>query len=382
MHLNSPPRPARKVPLLDLSQQNGILRAEIEHALAGVFDSQQFILGPGHHEFELELAAYLGVPFSVGCASGTDALILALLAAGIGPGDEVAVPAFSFFATAGAVSRVGATPIFVDIEPDSFNLDPVALQDVAQRHPRLRAVIPVHLFGGAANLDPILALARREGWAVIEDAAQAIGATCQNRPCGGIGEMGTLSFFPSKNLGACGDAGMVLTSNPALAERLKALRVHGSREKYRHEWLGFNSRMDTLQAAILRVKLPHLDEWTAGRQHNASLYREILTRSGVPVALPRQQPWQTRHVWNQFVIRSKRRDELKGFLATRGIGTEIYYPIPLHRQPCYEALGWKEGSLPASELACREVLALPIHAGLKEGDIEYVCEVLASFHAA
>lgn len=370
----------REVPLLDLRPQNEPLRARIDAAIARVLDSQRFILGPDVAEFEREVAATLGVRFAVGCANGTDALVLALMAAGIGPGDAVLVPSFTFFATAGAVSRVGATPIFADILPSTFNLDPAALDEAARLHPNLKAIIPVHLFGGAADLDPMLAAANRHGWTVIEDGAQSIGAEYRGRICLGIGHLGTISFFPSKNLGAFGDAGMVTTNDPELARRLSALRVHGSFEKYRHEWIGFNSRLDSLQAAILRVKLPYLNEWTEGRQANAARYRELLAARDLPLVIPQPAPEQTRHIWNQFVIRSSRRDELKAFLAAQGIGTEIYYPIPLHLQPCYASLGYREGQLPECEKACREVLALPVHAGLKEGDVEYVCDALSAFH--
>ncbi|MGC4053284.1 MAG: DegT/DnrJ/EryC1/StrS family aminotransferase [Paludibaculum sp.] len=369
----------RKVPLLDLRPQNEPLQAEIDAAIAAVMRSQHYILGADAKAFEQDMAAWLGVPHAIGCANGSDALVLALMAAGVGPGDEVAVPSFTFFATAGAVSRVGATPVFLDIDPVTFNLDPAALEEAASRHPRLKAVIPVHLFGGAADMDPILATAARHGWSVIEDGAQSVGAFYKGKPCFGLGHMATLSFFPSKNLGAFGDAGMVTTTSKELAGLLAALRVHGCREKYKHEWIGFNSRLDTLQAAILRVKLRHLAEWTSARQRNAARYQEILGTAGLPITLPQPASWQTNHVWNQFVIRSPRRDELKAHLTAAGIGTEIYYPISLHRQPCYLPLGYAEGSLPESERACREVLALPVHSGLNEGDIEYVAAAISSF---
>lgn len=369
----------RQVPLLDLRPQNEPLRAEIDAAVARVLDSQRFILGPDVAALEREIAASLDVGYAVGCANGTDALVLSLMVAGIGAGDAVVVPAFTFFATAGAVSRVGATPVFADILPGTFNLDPAALDEAARVHPNIKAVIPVHLYGGAADLDPMLAMAARHGWTVIEDGAQSIGAAYRGRTCLGIGQLGTISFFPSKNLGAFGDAGMVTTNDAELARRLSALRVHGSFEKYRHEWIGFNSRLDSLQAAILRVKLPHLDEWTAGRQGNAARYQRLLAGRALPIVVPRAAPEQTRHIWNQFVIRSDRRDELKAYLAEQGIGTEIYYPIPLHLQPCYESLGYRAGQLPECEKACREVLALPVHAGLVDGDVEYVCAALEAF---
>ncbi|MBK7925955.1 MAG: DegT/DnrJ/EryC1/StrS family aminotransferase [Bryobacterales bacterium] len=375
-----PSENTRRVPLLDLRPQNEPLRAEIEAAVGRVFDSQYFILGPDNREFEKEMAAWLGVPHAIGCANGSDAILLALMAAGVGPGDEVAVPSFTFFATAGAVSRTGAKPVFVDIESKTFNLDPGSLEEAARQHPGIKAVIPVHLFGGSADMDPILAIAAKHGWCVIEDGAQSIGAAYNGRPCFGLGHMATLSFFPSKNLGGFGDAGMITTTGDGLVELLSALRVHGSREKYKHEWIGFNSRLDTLQAAILRVKLRHLQEWIAGRQSNAARYQELLGAAGLPITVPQAAPWQTRHVWNQFVIRAPRRDELKAHLATAGIGSEIYYPIPLHRQPCYLDLNCAEGALPESERACREVLALPIHSGLRDGDIEYVRDAITKFY--
>jgi dTDP-4-amino-4,6-dideoxygalactose transaminase len=373
---------SRRVPLLDLNPQNNPLRAEIDAALGRVISSQRFILGPDVAAFEQEMATYLGVRHALGCASGSDALVLALMAAGVGAGDAVIVPPFTFFATAGAVWRVGATPIFADILPETFNLDPAALEDAARRHPRVKAVIPVHLFGGSADMDPILACAAHHGWTVIEDAAQSVGANYKSRRCCGIGQMATLSFFPSKNLGAFGDAGMVLTNDDALAQRIAALRVHGEVAIYHHEWIGFNSRMDTLQAAIMRVKLPHLDGWTEGRQRNATAYRERLVGKGLDLTLPCPAGYQTRHVWNQFVVRSPRRDELKAYLTGQGIGCQIYYPIPLHLQHCFAYLGYREGEMPVSERACREVLALPVHGGLSAEDFDYVCRFLAAFCAA
>lgn len=370
---------ARQVPLLDLGPQNRSLRSELEAALKSVWDSQRFILGGDVEGLEREVADYLKVEHAVGCASGTDALILALAAYGIGPGDEVIVPAFTFFATAGAVCRVGAMPVFADIDPMTFNLDPESVKEVARGRERIRAMIPVHLFGGAAEMGPLLSIAGERGWRVIEDGAQAIGAEYRGRRCLGLGGAGTLSFFPSKNLGAMGDAGMVTTNDAALAERLRALRVHGSREKYRHEWVGFNSRLDTVQAAVLRVKLRYLDEWTEGRRRNAMTYDSMLEGGRLGLGLPVQTADQTRHVWNQYVIRSPRRDELRRFLAERGVGTEIYYPIPLHLQPCFADLEYWEGQLPQAERACREVLALPVHSGLREGDVEYVCQTLKDF---
>lgn len=370
---------ARQIPLLDLRPQNEPLRAEIEAAFARIIEAQSFILGPDVAALEQELAAYLGVPHTVACANGSDALVLALRVSGIGAGDAVLVPPFTFFATAGAVSRVGATPVFADIDPQTFNLDPAALEDVARRHPHIKAVIPVHLYGGAADMDPLLDIAQRHGWCVIEDAAQSIGAEYLGHRVTGLGVIGCLSFYPTKNLGTFGDAGLLTTTNPALATRLAALRQHGESSRYVHEYIGMNSRLDSLQAAVLRIKLRHLDAWTEARQRNAAYYHQRLDGLSLDITLPCPAPYQTRHVWNQFVVRSPRRDQLKEHLATHGIGTAIYYPIPLHLQPCYQHLGYREGELPVSERACREVLALPIHSGLSDSDLDYICDALATF---
>jgi dTDP-4-amino-4,6-dideoxygalactose transaminase len=364
---------------LDLAPQNGPLREAILTAILRVVDSNYFIMGGDVAELEREVAEYLHVPHAIGCASGSDALLLALMACGVGPGDKVLVPPFTFFATAGAVTRIGATPVFADIDPLTFNLDPAEARKAADLHPEIKAVIPVHLFGGSADMDLLVALARERGWTVIEDGAQSIGAEYNGRRVMSIGDIGCISFFPTKNLGGFGDAGMLTALDNDVARRLSALRVHGSTEKYRHEWVGVNSRIDTLQAAILRVKLPHLDAWTGGRQRNAALLTSLL--GGCPVTAPRPAPYQTRHVFNQYVIRAPRRDELKAFLASRGVGTEIYYPIPLHLQPCYRGLGIPEGALPESERAAREVLALPVHSGLQPGDVEYIAEQIQAFYS-
>ncbi len=374
-----PTVPLRSIPLLDLAPQNGPLREAILTAILRVVDSNYFIMGGDVAELEREVAEYLHVPHAIGCASGSDALLLALMACGVGPGDKVLVPPFTFFATAGAVTRIGATPVFADIDPLTFNLDPAEARKAADLHPEIKAVIPVHLFGGSADMDLLVALARERGWTVIEDGAQSIGAEYNGRRVMSIGDIGCISFFPTKNLGGFGDAGMLTALDNDVARRLSALRVHGSTEKYRHEWVGVNSRIDTLQAAILRVKLPHLDAWTGGRQRNAALLTSLL--GGCPVTAPRPAPYQTRHVFNQYVIRAPRRDELKAFLASRGVGTEIYYPIPLHLQPCYRGLGIPEGALPESERAAREVLALPVHSGLQPGDVEYIAEQIQAFYS-
>ncbi len=370
----------RRIPLLDLAALHAPIQGEIDAAIQAVIQSQQFILGEPVARLEQTLAAYCGSRHAIGCASGSDALYLALLALGIGAGDRVLVPAFTFFATAGAVSRAGAVPVFVDIDPVTFNLDPARIAATLFTQPRAKAVIAVHLFGGAADMDPILRIAAQYDLAVIEDGAQAIGGEYNGRRLLSIGQIGCLSFFPTKNLGAFGDGGMVTVNDDGLARRLRALRTHGGLERYRHEWIGINSRLDALQAALLQAKTPYLDGWTGGRQQNAARYRALLDKAGLPVVLPQPASYQTRHVFNQYVIRCQRRDQLKLHLEQAGVGTEVYYPIPLHLQPCYRELGYKNGELPASEQAASEVLALPVHPALGPGDIEYVCQCLAAFY--
>lgn len=371
----------KPIPLLDLEALHREIRDELVETLIRVTDSGRYVLGEEVSKLEEAIAGYCGARFAVGCASGSDALYLALRALGIGPGDRVVTTPFTFFATAGAISRAGATPLFADIDARTFNLDPESLAEVLRREPGARAVIAVHLFGGSADLAPILGEARRHGCVVIEDGAQAIGAEYAGRRVNALGEAGCLSFFPSKNLGALGDAGMVLTNDAALAETVASLRVHGSKDKYRHEAIGVNSRLDALQAAVLRTKLKHLDDWTARRQKNARLYWEMLGGEAAPVLLPRPAPYQTRHVFNQYVIRCPRRDELKSFLASRGVGTEVYYPIPLHLQPCYRHLGYERGAFPESERAAAEVLALPVHPALAEAEVARVAELIRSFYS-
>jgi dTDP-4-amino-4,6-dideoxygalactose transaminase len=373
------PAAERRIPLLDLQAQHELLRDDLLRAITRVIDSQKFIMGEEVRQLEKEIAAYTGVSNGIACASGSDALYLALLGAGVGPGDVVITTPFSFFATAGSISRTGATPVFVDIDRDTFNIDPILLAEAVAKRDRVKAIIPVHLFGGCADMDPILKIASECGAVVIEDGAQAIGAEYKGRKAQSIGDAGCISFFPSKNLGAFGDGGMVLTSNSMLSEKVASLRLHGTTKKYYHSHIGTNSRLDTLQAAVLLVKLRHLEDWSGGRAGNAEKYRRILGAGAMPVTLPVEAPYQTRHVYNQFVIRSPRRDELKAHLQQHGVGTEIYYPLALHLQPCYASLGYPEGSMPESENASREVLALPIHAGLSDDDIQYVCDRIASF---
>ena len=370
----------KKIPLLDLQAQHNTIRGEVLAEITRVIDSQKFIMGEDVQALERQIASYCSVTHAIGCASGSDALMLALMALGIGHGDEVLTVPFTFFATAGAIHRLGATPIFVDVEPATFNIDATRLEAALKQHPKIKAIMPVHLFGGCADMDPICEIAKKHGVAVVEDAAQCIGAEYKGRRAGSIGEIGCFSFFPSKNLGAFGDGGMVTTNDPKLADRLKALRVHGSIKKYYHEMVGVNSRLDALQAAILQVKLRHLDTWSAGRQRNADAYRRLLTEAHVPVILPQPAPYQTRHVYNQFVIRGQRRDELQAYLKENGVGTEVYYPLSLHQQPCFANLGYKTGDFPVSEQLAADSLALPIYPEVGADNIQHVVGLIQSFY--
>ena len=365
----------RAIPLLDLRRQFDPIREEVMREVERVIESQRFILGDDVERFERNFAAYCGTAHAVGCGSGTDALELALLALDIGPGDKVLTVPYSFFATAGAILSVGAKPVFVDVEPETFNLDVTKLEGALAAHPNVKAILPVHLYGACADMDAILAAAG--SIAVIEDAAQSHGAEYKNRRAGSMGKVGCFSFFPTKNLGAFGDGGMLTTDDEALANKLRALRVHGTIAKYIHQWPGKNSRLDALQAAVLNVKLRYLDEWTAGRQRNAALYRECLAKSSA--ILPQATPYQTRHIYNQFVIRVRERDQLRAWLAEQGIGTEIYYPRALHLQPALESYGFKEGDFPVSERLSNETLALPIFAEATEEEIRAVAEAIVSF---
>ena len=365
------------VPLLDLQGQYRPLREEILAAIARVCDSQRFIGGPEVDTFEAEVAATIGVPHAVGLSSGTDALLVALMALGIGPGDEVIVPTFSFFATAGCVSRSGATPVLVDIDPVTFNIDPAAA--AAAVTPRTRAIMPVHLYGQCADMDPLLDVAARHGVAVIEDAAQAIGARYKNRPAGSMGQAGCFSFFPSKNLGAFGDAGLLTTSDAGLAHEVRLLRNHGAEPKYFHQRIGGNFRLDALQAAVLRVKLPYLDQWTAMRRANADRYDALFAQSPARsrVTVPLRAPDRT-HIFNQYVIRVPSRDTVRARLDAAGIGTEIYYPVPFHLQECFAALGHRRGEFPHAEAAAAETLALPIYGELTEAQQREVVNAVAA----
>ncbi len=364
---------AAPVPLLDLKAQYATIRSEVQVAMDRVVESQHFILGPEVEALEHEVAAYAQCAHGVGVSSGTDALLVALMAIDLQPGDEVITTAYSFFATAGAVARLGARPVFVDIEPQTYNINPA--QIAAAITPRTRAIIPVHLYGQMADMDQIMAVAVRHGLVVIEDAAQAIGAEQRGRRAGSIGHMGCFSFFPSKNLGGFGDGGMVTTNDPNLADRLALLRGHGARPKYHHQFVGGNFRLDALQAAVLRVKLRHLDGWIVGRQRNAALYRRLLAAAGDPVVAPAEWP-DGRHIYNQFVVRTSQRDPLMARLRAHAIGHEVYYPVPLHLQECFADLGYRTGDLPESESAARETLALPIYPELRADQIEQVVGAL------
>jgi dTDP-4-amino-4,6-dideoxygalactose transaminase len=371
----------KSVPLLDLHAQHARIRSEVLEAVTKLIDSQKFILGEEVQSFEKEIAAYSGAEFAVGCASGSDALFLALIAAGIEAGDRVVTTPYTFFATAGAISRIGAIPVFVDVDPDTFNISPELLADAVRDHDRVRALIPVHLFGACADMDPICALGQERQLAVIEDAAQAIGAEYKGRRAGSIGNIGCFSFFPSKNLGGYGDGGMLTTNDPSTADMLTALRIHGRKGKYIHDWIGVNSRLDALQAAVLRVKFRYLDEWSARRAENAALYRKLILQLGLPVSAPPPTAYQTRHVYNQFVIRALDRDKLQAFLKERGIGSEVYYPLPLHLQRCFSDLGYKQGDFPVSERLASEALSLPVNPEVSAEDIAYVCESMRAFYA-
>ena len=371
------------VPLLALDRQYAVLREEIRAALDRVCDSGKFVLGPDVSDLEAELARSLGVAHVISCASGSDALLLALMAFDIGPGDEVILPSYTFFATASAVTRLGAVPIFADIDPVTYLVDPADVQRKVSR--RTKAIIPVHLFGRTADIDALLPIARAAGVPLVEDAAQSILSTWHGRCSGTIGDVGCFSFYPTKNLGGAGDGGFLTTTRDDVAKKLKLLRVHGMEPRYYHQVVGINSRLDSLQAAVLRVKLPHLDAWTTARQVNAARYEHLFATYELAdeVTVPGDEP-RGRHVWNQFVIRVSggRRDALRKHLAACGVGTEIYYPVPLHLQQCFLHFGWAKGDLPHTELAAEETLALPIFPELTEAEQRTVVARIAEFFAA
>jgi dTDP-4-amino-4,6-dideoxygalactose transaminase len=367
------------VPLLDLKAQFQPLRAEVFAAMQTVCDEQGFVLGPRVAAFEESIARYIGSRFAIGCASGSDALLLSLMAMGVKAGDEVITIPFTFFATAGAVSRLGAKPVFVDIQPDSFNIDPKLIEKAIT--PRTSAIIPVHLFGQCADMAAINEIAKRKKVRVIEDACQAIGAAQQEKRAGVLGDTGCFSFFPTKNLGGFGDGGIITTNDQILADSMAMLRVHGSQVRYLHEAVGFNSRLDALQAAVLQVKLKYLDQWTEGRRRNAERYRQLFARAKHmdDIVLPPTMPGNF-HVYNQFTVRAPKRDELRAFLKEKGVGTEVYYPLPMHLQNCYRDLGHQKGAFPQSEKAAEEVLSLPIYPELTEAQQTYVVEMITEFY--
>jgi dTDP-4-amino-4,6-dideoxygalactose transaminase len=379
--MSNPPEPT-SVPALNLRAQYQSIRDEIEPVVLKLLESQMFVMGPEVSGLESEVADYCGAQHGVGCASGTDALLLPLMALGIGPGDEVITTPYSFFATAGSIWRAGARPVFVDIEPDTYNIDPSRIEEAIT--PRTRMILPVHLYGQTADMGPIQEIAERHNLDVLEDAAQAIGAAYHGRRAGVLGRVAAFSFYPSKNLGGFGDGGMMTTNEPELARQLARLRVHGMEPKYHHHEVGFNSRLDALQAAILRVKLRHLDAWTTGRREVADRYRNLFASHGLDevAALPVERPGHY-HAYNQFVIRVPRtlRDPLREYLSARHIGTEIYYPIPLHLQVCFQQLGYKPGDFPHAELASRETIALPMYPELTDEEQRHVVGAIRQFMA-
>ena len=368
-----------KVPLLDLAEQNQILRPEIEAALGRVLDTNGFILGAEVAALEKELAEYCAVKHAIGCASGTDALLLALMAFDIGIDDEVITTPYSFFATVSAITRLGAKPVFVDIDPQTYNLDVSQIE--AKITERTKAIQPVHLYGQCADMTELRKISAKYNIPLVEDAAQAIGAEENGVRAGAMSEIGCFSFYPSKNLGGMGDGGFMTTDDDTLAHKLLALRVHGSFERYYHKWVGLNSRLDGFQGAVLRVKLPHLDSWSDKRKANADHYRELFTDAGLTeqIVLPFERE-NTRHIYNQFVIRvPERRDDLKQYLAENEIGTDIYYPVSLHQQECFEYLGYQTGDFPESEKASNETLAIPIFPELKKEQQEFVVKKISEF---
>jgi len=383
-----------KIPLLDLKAQYRSIQTEIDTKILEVIASQMFILGAEVEGLEHELAAYCDAEYGIGVSSGSDALIISLMALGIGPGDSVYTSPFTFFATAGAVARVGATPIFCDIEEESFNLSPASFKQALSENLNStgkNAVIPVHLYGQIADMEPICYTARENGLFVIEDAAQAVGAeyAWKDKACKActMGDLGTLSFFPSKNLGGFGDAGMVLTNNAELAAKIKLMRMHGAKDRYFYDMLGGNFRLDALQAAILRVKLKHLNTWQKKRRERAIEYKRLFAEAGLiaankvttPLEVPKSSGLKNNHTYHQYVIRVKKRDSLKSFLQEKGISTGVYYPLGLHLQKCFAYLGYKEGDFPVTEKASREVLALPIYPELSLEQQEYIVNVIRDF---
>jgi len=363
------------VPLLDLKRQYASIKKEVDESIAKVVSHAQFILGPEVKTFEENVASYCKTKFAIGVASGTDALLISLRACGVGPGDEVIIPTFSFFATAGVVHNLGATPIFVDIEPETYNLNPKLIEEKITQ--KTKVIMPVHLFGQCCDMDPILDLAKKHNLKIVEDAAQALGAEYKSKKAGSMGDLGCFSFFPSKNLGGMGDGGMVVTNNPELAEKVKLLRTHGAKQKYYHDIVGYNSRLDTLQAAVLNVKLKHLDNWSKERQEHAEVYNKKL--KGMEITLPKAENFN-HHIYNQYTIALKNRDELKDFLKQKNIGCEVYYPVPLHLQECFKYLGYKKGACPVAEKRALEAISIPVFPELTEAEQDYVISATKQFY--
>jgi dTDP-4-amino-4,6-dideoxygalactose transaminase len=375
-----------KVPLLDLRLQYQPLREKVRAQIDEIADAQALILGPKVDQLERDIAAFCGANHAIGISSGTDAELILLMALGIGPGDAVIMPAYTFFATAGCVARLGAEPVFVDIDPLTYNISVPALAAALEKHPNAKAIIPVHLFGCCADMEHIMALSEKYRVPVLEDAAQAIGAEHPHGMAGAIGEFGWFSFYPTKNLGAFGDAGMSTCRDAAMAAHIKALRNHGMEPRYYHKWIGGNFRIDAIQAAVLNIKLPYLKEWSAKRREHAAFYRNAFAEAGLAeiLTLP-AEPWAMsglvdHHIYNQFVIRAPKRDALRAHLQAQEVGTEIYYPVPLHLQECFAYLGYREGDLPESERAAMETLALPIFPELTQDQLAYVVESIRNFY--
>lgn len=376
--LDKAPSATLPVPLLDLKAQYATIKDEIREAVDSVLESQYFILGPEVAALETEVAEYSQCKYGIGVSSGTDAILVALMAIDIQPGDEVITTPYTFFATAGCIARLGAKPVFVDIEPVTYNIDPNLIEAAITE--RTKAIMPVHLYGQMADMDPIMEIAHRHNLVVIEDGAQAIGSEYKGRRAGSIGHMGTFSFFPSKNLGGLGDGGMVVTNDEKLAERLNILRKHGSQPKYYHKFVGGNFRLDAIQAAPLRVKLRYLDAWSEGRQKNAQTYHSLFAKAELSdISLPVAHAY-SRHIYNQFIIRTSDRDALMKYLKANNIGCEIYYPVPMHTQECFAYLGYKEGDFPLSESAAIETLAIPVYPELIPEMQESVVDVICSFY--
>jgi dTDP-4-amino-4,6-dideoxygalactose transaminase len=375
-----------EVPLLDLKGQYQKIKSEVTSVLADLFESQQFILGSHVGALEENIAAYCGADHAVGVSSGTDALLIALMTEGIGQGDLVITTPYTFFATAGAIARVGAIPVFADIDPVTFNLSPASVKDVItamddSRKNRLKAIVPVHLYGQCADMDGLLEIAKAHNLSVIEDAAQAIGSIYKGRRAGAMGDYGCFSFFPSKNLGAFGDGGIVTACDQERYDRLKIMRVHGGHPKYYHHVIGGNFRLDAIQAAVVNIKLKYLDEWTEGRQRNAGIYRHLFADAGLTEVVSLPEEVEERHIYNQFIIRvsAENRDELREHLSESSVGSEIYYPVPLHLQKCFEHLGYQRGEFPEAERAALETIALPIYPELTGDQLGYVVEKIKIF---